>query len=85
MSVTTEVALDAQDERLLRKVAAAARLFNSRPDDVRGRLLRDLLPDQEDDYELGLVPRVTDTKKPDGADDTDLLVPEKGLITVNLN
>ena len=67
--------------------AAAARLFawEEGAAAVKGRTLRELLPGEENDFEVDLVERVASSGKPDAADDTDLRLPDGRLLTVNLN
>ena len=73
-----------KDLRVEKLNAAASRIFGWQNGDARGRTLRELLPDQGNDFELGLVERVAESGKPDAADDTDLRLPDGRLLTVNL-
>ena len=77
------VALD-PELRVTQANGAAGALFGWDPREVRGKTLRALLPDEENDYELGLLERVARTGRADSADDTDLRLPDGKLLTVNL-
>ena len=77
------VALD-PELRVTQANGAAGALFGWDPTQVRGQTLRGLLPDEENDYEIGLLERVARTGKADTAEDTDLRLPDGKLLTVNL-
>jgi adenylate cyclase len=82
-SLTDAVVSVGDGLRVERANAAACRLLNWQGAEV-GRSLRELLPDQENDFEIEVIDRVARSGQAEFADDTDLCLADGRLVSVNL-
>lgn len=70
--------------RVARVNAAGCRILGWREDEVRGRLLSEVLPGEENEWEIALVEGVATSRRPDSAEDALLHLPDGRPASVNL-